>query len=98
MMRPVERGPDAAGPPLRPARGGARVGPVPIGPTPSFGGYDRPSMRRPLPLVLLVAAVAAGCGGGDDGGDAGEDGGETAAAQSAPGCRTVDAPAAEERT
>jgi cyclophilin family peptidyl-prolyl cis-trans isomerase len=58
-------------------------------------------MLRPLPFVLLVAVVAAGCGGGDDsdGSGSGGGGGETAAAaQDAAGCRTVEAPAAEERT
>src|SRR5215207_4931097 len=77
---------------------GARAGPVAAGPARSPRGYDRPSMLRPLPFVLLVAVVAAGCGGGDESGGGGEDGGETAAAQSSAGCRTVEAPAAEERT
>ena len=77
---------------------GARAGPVAAGPARSPRGYDRPSMLRPLPFVLLVAVVAAGCGGGDESGGGGEDSGETAAAQSSAGCRTVEAPAAEERT
>src|SRR3954454_24543968 len=66
-------------------------------------GYDRPSMRRPLPPILLLVVLAAGCGGGNGNGSAG--GGETEAATTAAraatttagGCRTVEAPPAGAR-